>query len=78
MPLRLIAGPANAGKVELLLDRYLAALEREPDPAGQRGTVAVTTSHMSDEECRSWLEEILNLYTAVVEIEAKQGSVELS
>ena len=27
MPLRLIAGPANAGKVELLLDRYLAALE---------------------------------------------------
>ncbi len=30
MPLRLIAGPANAGKVELLLDRYLAAL----GPAG--------------------------------------------
>jgi len=30
VPLRLIAGPANAGKVELLLDRYLAALEREP------------------------------------------------
>ena len=30
MPLSLIAGPANAGKVELLLDRYLAALEREP------------------------------------------------
>src|SRR5262249_19882503 len=28
--LSLIAGPANAGKVELLLDRYLAALEREP------------------------------------------------
>ena len=27
MPLRLIAGPANAGKVELLLDRYLAALD---------------------------------------------------
>lgn len=27
MPLRLIAGPANAGKVELLLDRYLGALE---------------------------------------------------
>ncbi|HJQ75507.1 MAG TPA: hypothetical protein VJ814_11500, partial [Gaiellaceae bacterium] len=27
MPLRLIAGPANAGKVGLLLDRYLAALE---------------------------------------------------
>ena len=27
MPLRLIAGPANAGKVELLLGRYLAALE---------------------------------------------------
>ena len=27
MPLRLIAGPANAGKVELLLDRYLEALE---------------------------------------------------
>ena len=26
----LIVGPANAGKVELLLDRYLAALEREP------------------------------------------------
>jgi ATP-dependent helicase/DNAse subunit B len=30
VPLSLIAGPANAGKVELLLDRYLAALEREP------------------------------------------------
>jgi ATP-dependent helicase/DNAse subunit B len=34
VPLRLIAGPANAGKVELLLDRYLAALDsrdgREP------------------------------------------------
>ena len=30
MPLSLIAGPANAGKVELLLDRYLAALESEP------------------------------------------------
>ncbi|HEY2542148.1 MAG TPA: hypothetical protein VGH92_03765, partial [Gaiellaceae bacterium] len=30
MPLSLIAGPANAGKVETLLDRYLAALEREP------------------------------------------------
>ena len=30
MPLSLIAGPANAGKVETLLDRYLAALQREP------------------------------------------------
>ena len=30
MPLSLIAGPANAGKVELLLDRYLASLDREP------------------------------------------------
>jgi ATP-dependent helicase/nuclease subunit B len=30
VPLRLIAGPANAGKVELLLGRYLAALE-SPD-----------------------------------------------
>jgi ATP-dependent helicase/DNAse subunit B len=30
MALSLIAGPANAGKVELLLARYLAALEREP------------------------------------------------
>ena len=30
MPLRLIAGPANAGKVELLLDRYLDALD-SPD-----------------------------------------------
>ncbi|MBX5474703.1 MAG: PD-(D/E)XK nuclease family protein [Thermoleophilia bacterium] len=30
MPLRLIVGPANAGKVELLLGRYLDALEREP------------------------------------------------
>jgi hypothetical protein len=30
MPLRLVAGPANAGKVELLLDRYLDSLEREP------------------------------------------------
>jgi hypothetical protein len=30
VPLSLIVGPANAGKVELLLDRYLAELEREP------------------------------------------------
>jgi ATP-dependent helicase/DNAse subunit B len=30
VPLRLIAGPANAGKVERLLDRYLATLDREP------------------------------------------------
>jgi ATP-dependent helicase/DNAse subunit B len=32
VPLRLIAGPANAGKVELLLDRYLAALEGGGEP----------------------------------------------
>ncbi len=30
MGLTLLAGPANAGKVALLLERYLAALEREP------------------------------------------------
>ncbi|HEX6701246.1 MAG TPA: PD-(D/E)XK nuclease family protein [Gaiellaceae bacterium] len=30
MALSLIVGPANAGKVELLLDRYLAALPHEP------------------------------------------------
>ena len=30
MALSLIAGPASAGKVALLLERYLAALEREP------------------------------------------------
>lgn len=30
MPLTLIAGPANAGKVALLLDRYLADLPRRP------------------------------------------------
>jgi ATP-dependent helicase/DNAse subunit B len=30
MPLSLIAGPANAGKVELLLDRYLASIDCEP------------------------------------------------
>jgi len=28
--LRLIAGPASAGKVALLLERYLDALERQP------------------------------------------------
>ena len=32
MPLRLIAGPANAGKVELLLGRYLDALESPEGP----------------------------------------------
>jgi ATP-dependent helicase/DNAse subunit B len=33
VPLRLIAGPANAGKVELLLGRYLDALESDgPEP----------------------------------------------
>lgn len=30
MPLALLVGPANAGKVASLLDRYLAALDREP------------------------------------------------
>ncbi len=30
MPLTLLAGPANAGKVALLLDRYLAEIGREP------------------------------------------------
>jgi ATP-dependent helicase/nuclease subunit B len=30
MPLTLLAGPANAGKVALLLERYLAELDREP------------------------------------------------
>ena len=30
MPLTLLAGPANAGKVALLLDRYLADIVREP------------------------------------------------
>jgi ATP-dependent helicase/DNAse subunit B len=32
VPLRLIAGPANAGKVELLLGRYLDALAAGPGP----------------------------------------------
>jgi ATP-dependent helicase/nuclease subunit B len=32
VPLRLIAGPANAGKVELLLGRYLEALESSDAP----------------------------------------------
>ncbi len=32
MPLRLIVGPANAGKVELLLDRYLAVLDVPEGP----------------------------------------------
>ncbi|MDQ3778249.1 MAG: hypothetical protein M3310_05210, partial [Actinomycetota bacterium] len=30
MGLTLLAGPANAGKVELLLDRYVAALDDDP------------------------------------------------
>src|SRR5919201_4845757 len=30
MALTLLAGPANAGKVALLLERYLSALDREP------------------------------------------------
>src|SRR5436190_3243532 len=30
MPLSLVAGPANAGKVALLLERYLARLDDEP------------------------------------------------
>jgi RecB family exonuclease len=30
VPLTLVTGPANAGKVSLLLDRYVAAIEREP------------------------------------------------
>src|SRR2546423_13071404 len=30
MGLSLLVGPANAGKVKLLLDRYVAALDRDP------------------------------------------------
>ena len=30
MPLALLAGPANAGKVARLLEGYLASLDREP------------------------------------------------
>src|ERR671939_975465 len=30
MALTLLAGPANAGKVSLLLERYVAALDRDP------------------------------------------------
>src|SRR5438093_7992061 len=30
MPLALLVGPANAGKVARLLDRYLEAIDREP------------------------------------------------
>jgi len=30
VPLSLLAGPANAGKVALLLERYLGALESDP------------------------------------------------
>src|ERR1043165_3136072 len=30
VPLSLLAGPANAGKVALLLERYLGALEADP------------------------------------------------
>ena len=30
MGLSLVVGPAHAGKVALLLDRFLAALERDP------------------------------------------------
>ncbi|MGH3024188.1 MAG: hypothetical protein ACRDNI_11075, partial [Gaiellaceae bacterium] len=30
MPLALLVGPANAGKVSRLLDRYLEYLDREP------------------------------------------------
>src|SRR5438132_14424639 len=30
MPLTLLAGPANAGKVALLLERYVAEVAREP------------------------------------------------
>ncbi len=30
MPLTLLTGPANAGKVRLLLERYLASLDRDP------------------------------------------------
>ena len=30
MPLSLVVGPAHAGKVGLLLDRYLAVLDRDP------------------------------------------------
>src|SRR6266545_7193130 len=30
MPLALLVGPANAGKVARLLDRYLESLDREP------------------------------------------------
>ena len=40
MALTLLAGPANAGKVALLLERYLTALDREPQQAGWRFELA--------------------------------------
>ncbi len=47
MPLRLIAGPANAGKVELLLDRYLDALS---PPAASPAEPVLIVPNRSDVE----------------------------
>ena len=40
----LLAGPANAGKVALLLDRYLDALEREPCSSCRTGRTSTASS----------------------------------
>ena len=54
-------------------DEMIHAWTRLPDPEGSRGTVAVTTARMSDDEARKWLEEVFSLYSEIERREALEN-----
>jgi hypothetical protein len=51
----------------------IQAWTRMPDPEGLRGTVAVTTDRMSDDEARKWLEEVFSLFNEIERREALES-----
>ena len=53
-------------------DAMIQAWTRVPDPEGLRGTVAVTTDKMNDQEACKWLGEVFSLFTEVTEREASE------
>ena len=54
-------------------DEMIQAWTRLPDPEGLRGTVAVTTDRMSDDEARKWLEEVFSMYAEIERREALEN-----
>src|SRR5919201_2488338 len=81
MALSLLAGPANAGKVALLLERYLAALESDPfliEPGELDGELADLYRGYRDELDRLelWDRELQQRYAAervATELDAWDG-----